>query len=92
MTALVTYKELVEWYRREKSPFKPDGRKKESKPRQRINVRRLGLLVGCKERAAWKYLNNPGAFEGSNAQLMFDLIMRVPGALDYKMEQVRPQW
>ena len=89
---LITYEEFIEWYKREKSAFKPDGRKKESKPRQRMNIRRVGLLIGCQERAAHRYVHDSDAFEGSNGQIVLDLVLRVPGALDHRMEQVKSTW
>jgi len=88
----ITHDELVEWYKRETSAFKPDGRRKPSKPRQRLNIRRFGLLVGCKERAAWRFLHNQEAFEGSKTRLVIDMIMKVPGALDHRLLQIGDEW
>jgi hypothetical protein len=58
----------------------------------RVSQINVGLLCGCGAKAAHTWVKNPRRFEASIARVVIDIMVRVPGAMERRIEQIGEAW
>ena len=58
----------------------------------KISQKNVGLLCGCGTKAAHIWVHNPKRFEGGIARVVIDIMVRVPGAMERRIEQIGEAW
>ena len=60
--------------------------------RKKLTQIQVGLLCGCGAKAAHTWVKNPRRFEASIARVVIDIMVRVPGAMERRIEQIGEAW
>jgi len=60
--------------------------------RKKLTQIQVGMLCGCGSRGAWMWVHNPKRFNASIARVVIDIMDRVPGALERRIEQIGETW